>query len=548
MSRKIFTAVLLLAPTIALALNYSDVSSEYRDAPFSRPEAIAISVLTNIGAVRGNPDGTFMPKRTLNRAEFAKIVALIITQQQEFEDTTCFPDVRTGQWFAAYVCFLRDLGSIGGNPDGYYHPERSVNYAEALKILTVAFGYDIPELQRGEAWYQRYAEAAKEHGTTLPINLAFDAQLTRGQMARLAAAFYAEQQGDLENYRRAEQRLPPAASSSSSSSSSSESSSSSSSSSTSSTSSSSSSAAYNGFPVRSRFLIAGERSLPVAGISVFANLEPVFLLRAEVKLENEIEGIDSMYVVDENGTELAQLSLDKVFDPNEKTWRGIFVRKGNRIEKAEQKIFGVEVRMKARNQGGTSEELVEVDTFKITVEGEWSTETYTSGSDVGPFPMHQTSMGRIRAVRNAQEETSILPLGPGQQLASFAITGFAVDQVTNKIEHLEFQVSKSPLVNIANWQLGIPDSNERLACSTSDSTVNCLNIPESLGTLSGSNRTFRLFGDVSLSSGATDKNVQISLNLAGNIGTNGAIRWSDGSGHFNWVELDQPLARSTLWK
>ena len=159
-------------------------------------------------------------------------------------------------------------------------------------------------------------------------------------------------------------------------------------------------------------------------------------------------------------------------------------------------------------------------------------------------------MGKIALVQNAQDTSGVLPLGPRQQLAAFTIGGFSVDSVTLTVENLAFQVSKSVQVEVTNWQLGVPDTNDRIGCSfnSGDSVVSCLSISDQFGTLSGGMRTFRLFGDVTLVSGATNKNMQISLNLAGDTETNGAVQWTDGSGHFNWVELEQPLARSTLWK
>jgi hypothetical protein len=171
--------------------------------------------------------------------------------------------------------------------------------------------------------------------------------------------------------------------------------------------------------------------------------------------------------------------------------------------------------------------------------------------NVLPYPKHQTAMGRITGVQNAMSSSSeALPLGPNNTLAAFRISGSAVEGASLRIEHLEFQISKSSSVNISNWRLTIPDSSDSWSCTTSDSIVSCSNIPASLGTLgmNQSSRVFRLLGDVTLSPGYTDKNLQISLNQAGGVDQIGAVRWTDESGHFNWVELDSPLARSTNFK
>lgn len=560
--RKAFFTLFLLLPAVMFALEYTDPNTRYADAPFSTAESAGIGLLTKEGAVNGDPSGRFVPGRTLNRAELLKIVLLASdTLSAESQMRDCFPDVRRTDWFSLFVCAAKDAETVQGNPDGTFQPGRTVPLAEAVTMAVRAWNLPLPVYFRApDHWYDPYMDAAQNYGI-IPAGIGGpETLLTRGAAARLIASFYAYGHGELENYRRAERGLPPIGSSSSSSSVSSSSSSSTSvssmsSSSTSSVPSSSSSSSAssvsdtNGFPARSRFLVAGERSEPVASATFFANLEPMYVKRAEVVLMDEIEGIDAMFIVDRDGVQLGQIYLDKVFDSTKRTWRGTLSGTGTyKIEKGQQKVIGVEIRMKPRDAGGTSEEMVEVDTFKLTTEGEWSTDTTTSGPNPGPFPKHQTSMGRIVSVRNAQEETGILPIGPASMLGSFMIDGYAVNPVTLKIEHLEFQVSGSSSVNVSNWQLGIADSNERHACTFNSNIVSCNTLPDSLGTLGGGSRVFRLYGDVTLNSGSSSKEYQVSLNLAGDLSTLGAVRWTDQTGHFNWVELDQPLARSTLWQ
>ena len=74
--RRVLIAALVIIPGIALALDFSDATARYKDAPFPKAETAGISLLTNAGALQGNPDGTFAPRRTLNRAEFLKIALL----------------------------------------------------------------------------------------------------------------------------------------------------------------------------------------------------------------------------------------------------------------------------------------------------------------------------------------------------------------------------------------------------------------------------------------------------------------------------------------
>lgn len=256
--RRLFSSLALVALPLsaAAAIDFSDISGTYSDGPFDLPEAAGISFLTREGIVEGNPDGTFRPRRTLNRAEFTAIVMRLSGDMDEGAAANCFPDVRAFYWFAPAVCTAKAQGIVSGYPDGTFGPSKPVNYAEALKILTLLFDYTI-EPSGGE-WYLRYAAAARAHETALPGMSAYANPLTRGEMARLAAAFAAESQGELENFRRAEDGTWTPGQSSSSSSSSQQSSSSSEYSSSSISSSSSS----LGWEAKSRFLLLGQTTQP----------------------------------------------------------------------------------------------------------------------------------------------------------------------------------------------------------------------------------------------------------------------------------------------
>ena len=148
---------------------------------------------------------------------------------------------------------------------------------------------------------------------------------------------------------------------------------------------------------------------------------------------------------------------------------------------------------------------------------------------------------------NTLKEQDALPVGTDQLLAGFTFYGEAIPQANVMLDQLEFEVSKSSQVSVSGWELGATDTSTRIECTMSNTTVSCVNIPAELGNIEGS-RTLRLFADVSLTSGASNPFLQISLNAPGSIGTNGAIRWTDGTGDFTWVELEQPVARGTRWE
>lgn len=115
--------------------------------------------------VNGYEDGTVKLDVFINRAEFLK-VALTTAEIEITGKTNCFPDVKK-QWFANYVCEAKELGIIDGFPDGYFYPERNINFAETSKIMAHLFtedllkkvegGTDLYVAKSDTVWFQEYA-------------------------------------------------------------------------------------------------------------------------------------------------------------------------------------------------------------------------------------------------------------------------------------------------------------------------------------------------------------------------------------------------------
>lgn len=117
----------------------------------------AVSVLKDRGVIGGYPDGTFKPKQTVNRAEFLKLVFAAKESEGGTAQEPCFTDVPADAWFAPYVCAAQRRGIAKGYPDGSFKPEQQVNWAEAIALLSRAYGWDVDE-RAGERWYQPFVE------------------------------------------------------------------------------------------------------------------------------------------------------------------------------------------------------------------------------------------------------------------------------------------------------------------------------------------------------------------------------------------------------
>lgn len=145
------------------------------------PNIQAIRSLKDAEIVVGYGDGTFGGGKNINRAEFLKIV--MEAAEVEAKGDSCFKDVKD-QWFAPYVCEAKGLGFVDGYKDGYFRPEREINFAEASKIITNVMKLEGPVVAGG-SWFDVYV-GVLDTKDVIPVTVnSFDEKLTRNQMAEM---------------------------------------------------------------------------------------------------------------------------------------------------------------------------------------------------------------------------------------------------------------------------------------------------------------------------------------------------------------------------
>ena len=104
----------------------------------------AVEYLTEKGIIQGYDDGTFKPEKSINRAEALKIIfeSIGVSASDENLSTTApFPDVPLDEWFAKYVSKGKKKAIIQGYDDGKYRPNQVVNRVEFIKIAMTALPY-----------------------------------------------------------------------------------------------------------------------------------------------------------------------------------------------------------------------------------------------------------------------------------------------------------------------------------------------------------------------------------------------------------------------
>lgn len=549
---------LILLPTVAFALEIrpGPVFSDVRE---SAVESVGINLLAREGIVMGYVDGRFGPSRQVNRAEFLKIAMASIDKSVGVRRQGCFPDVQE-QWYAPFVCAAHAEGVVAGYPDGFFHPERPVQYDEALKILTVLFygEFGIPEMNHPRNWADPFYEAAHEKGTDLPMVIRFDDPLTRAQAARLIAGFLAESKGELQNFRAAESgRFDLLSSSSSSSSTSSTSSSSASSVSSSVTSSNSSSSSVAAplftLPLASHFLVVGTMSDAIAEVHVPSNPEHATLFSGQVKLFSESRAIEFLELVREDGTILQTLRRRTFSSPADYalTYDSIPSDTPATLEKDKGVRLLLRAKVRSTQNGGFSNELVQVRSVTLTTQGATSNDTKQIIS-TGPFPKHQTAFGKISRVSRTSPVSDTITSGTGRLISAFSFAGIGDPERPLSLTELVFTIERTGDFTVSGWSLLQLGSNRPVPCSFNDvaSTVTCTRLRDSVDTIPMGSPPLilELRAAITVPAGVTNASLEASLIDPGSPENGGSISWTDGTGDFRWIEGKSPVARGTRWQ
>lgn len=173
-SIPVFTVIQL---SVAKCAGFTDVTVVDADCN-------AIEYVKSIGAMTGNPDGTFDPAGLLQRDQVSKIALEAFGNFSASSDYCAgkkpFPDVASADWAYQYVCRAKALsvvtGYMSGADAGYFRPARSVNRVEFLAIILRNMGEIMPSGSsytdvHSTDWFTDYAKFSKDNslftGTTL---------------------------------------------------------------------------------------------------------------------------------------------------------------------------------------------------------------------------------------------------------------------------------------------------------------------------------------------------------------------------------------------
>ena len=198
--KKALSLVLVLAMVFALAVPGFAADTTKKASSFKDYSKVtnkeAVDVLTAIGVLHGNTDGTFGPEGNFTRAEAAVLLTYMLLGDKiadALPNTTCkFADVPA--WAAKYVQYCADEKIIAGYGDGKFGANDPLTAAQWALMLLKAVKADGADKVGGNGWALQATKLAMQ--TKLATADDMTGTFNRDVAAKLAlnGLFYTEKQ------------------------------------------------------------------------------------------------------------------------------------------------------------------------------------------------------------------------------------------------------------------------------------------------------------------------------------------------------------------
>ena len=95
-----------------------------------------VMVANELGIMQGNGNRTFLPEKSLTRAELVQVLANYAEADLSSNTASVFSDVAAGAWYAPAVAWAKENGYISGYPDGTFKPNQTVTREDFCTIMS----------------------------------------------------------------------------------------------------------------------------------------------------------------------------------------------------------------------------------------------------------------------------------------------------------------------------------------------------------------------------------------------------------------------------
>ena len=162
----------------------------FTDQSDIKVDSKVIDTLVEKNVIKGYENGSFLPDKTVSRAEMAKMIYVLRTGSDDAsyyakEMTDTFSDV-TGTWASGYIKYCQAYGIVSGKTADRFDPDAAVTTTEAAKMLLVNAGHDvIKDGLTGAQWKANTMKLADQDGLLKGVEAGIDAPLSRQYAAQM---------------------------------------------------------------------------------------------------------------------------------------------------------------------------------------------------------------------------------------------------------------------------------------------------------------------------------------------------------------------------
>lgn len=172
-SDYLFQAACVTAVAAAFVAQAPAAGAKFYDVTPGTEAEKAIHKLTALNITNGYTDGSFQPKKSVTRAEVAKMLALLDLDGAAVpKSTTSFVDVPANHWAANHIAYAKDHEWLTGYSDGSFRLDGVVTRGQFAKILKEYLGEGVPNVTLPFSdvtpgiWYEDGVKVLLAHGIT----------------------------------------------------------------------------------------------------------------------------------------------------------------------------------------------------------------------------------------------------------------------------------------------------------------------------------------------------------------------------------------------
>ena len=172
-----------LAALLAVAAGAPIYAKNYDDVKDDHEAKTEISILSDIGVIKGTEEGKFSPEENVTREQMATLLFRLMLGRDDAgrTNTTKFKDLYEPYYNGA-ISWANSAGYILGTSETTFEPTEGITKQDAMTMLVRALGQSTDKMNEGYPW--SYINAGVKLGLDKGLeNIKYEEVLTRAETA-----------------------------------------------------------------------------------------------------------------------------------------------------------------------------------------------------------------------------------------------------------------------------------------------------------------------------------------------------------------------------